>query len=64
MLPVVEVMWVERSGACEAGFVVQENIYFKKSQLLLLPQAPTYKLFTREVVGLEQILHFLEIIRM
>ena len=30
LLPVVEVMWVERSGACETGFVGEENIRTSK----------------------------------
>ena len=52
LLPVVKVIWVERSEACETGFVSKENTLLKTSIFLFLPQeAPKCKLFTREVVG-------------
>ena len=56
----MEVIWAERSGVCETGFVGDENILQKMSIFLLLPQAPIRKLFTKEVVGREQILHVLK----
>ena len=53
LLPVVKVMCVEHSGASETGFVGEENILQKMFFFLFLSQVPTYKLFTREVVGRE-----------
>lgn len=55
-----EMMWIERSGACDTGFVCDEKILKKNFIFLFLPQVPTWKLFTREVDGRVQILHFSE----
>ena len=60
---VAEVMWVERFGACETCFVGEENVLQKYFICQNLPQAPTCKLFAREVVGREQNLNFLKMVR-
>ena len=64
LLPIGEVMRVERSGVCETGFVGEEKILQKMFIYLFFLHAPTYKLFMRDIVGRKQILHFLKIVKM
>ena len=56
------VIWVKRSGACETGFVGEENIH-TKINLPVLATGTNGKT-VHEVVSREPILHVLKMVRL